>query len=395
MNPSTRLTDGALVRNATRADIDAVAELLADRGEPDDAVDLRLVAATDEGLAGIGVVEVDGRVVATATLLDEHVRIGSVLLPAGQLELVASATSHEHRGYVRALAAWCHARSSARGHLLQLVYGIPYYYRQFGYREAVQLHPWGPLPELPPAPDDVGVRRATASDVEAMSRLQELTQARFDVAMPHQAECWRWLVERSGSTLWVAERDGAVVGACRSARDGDDTVVAEIATTDADATTALLSTWRAVDQVRVSCRPGVPGLDARHPEHPAADWFLARVADPAAVIEALRPELDGRVAATSPGLTADVLLSFYRSHVRFRVDGGTVGPVTAGGPLQGPVSQGGSGIPPDAVGDLLLGGGVDAVERWHRDAMLGAQRDLLRVLFPPRSADLLSFYLPS
>src|SRR6478752_6206106 len=65
-------------------------------------------------------VVVDGdRVVSTATLLDETVRVGDVVLPAGQVELVATDTAYEGRGLVRALMVWAHDRSRDRGHLLQ------------------------------------------------------------------------------------------------------------------------------------------------------------------------------------------------------------------------------------------------------------------------------------
>jgi predicted acetyltransferase len=49
-------------------------------------------------------VVMDGdRVVATATLLDERVSFGNVQLPAGQVELVATAHGYEGRGLVLAV----------------------------------------------------------------------------------------------------------------------------------------------------------------------------------------------------------------------------------------------------------------------------------------------------
>ena len=136
------LPDGAIVRGARIDDVPAMMEIESDREGEDDAVDLELVANTPGGLASMSVVELDGRVVSIATLLDESVRVGGVVLPAGQVEMVATAKDAEGRGYVRALMERCHELSKARGHVLQVMIGIPNFYRQFGYSYSIPMHPW-------------------------------------------------------------------------------------------------------------------------------------------------------------------------------------------------------------------------------------------------------------
>lgn len=396
MTGSRVLPDGAVVRPLADADLDVVARLVAERGEPDDGEDLRLVAAT-EARDGIGVVERDGQVVATATLLDEDLRIGSVTLPIGQLELVATATQAEHRGYIRALADWCHRRSTARGHLLQVVLGIPYFYRQFGYAPAVPLPSWPAVtaPDRPRGTD--AARQATPADIPAMARLQDQAQRRFDVAMAHQPDCWEWLVARPGSQQWVVERDGQAVGCCRSAHDETDLVVGELAAVDASATDSLLGAVLETAPGRTpwaADRRGIPGLDSWVGGDASHEWLYVRAPDPAVVLEALRPELSRRLQESGRPQPGSVLLSFYRSHLRLDIDEDGASPVTEGGPLQGPVRAGGSGMPPEAFPELVLGG-VDAVVRWHRDVHLGEQEELLRALFPPVTTDVLTFYLPT
>jgi predicted N-acetyltransferase YhbS len=397
---SSDLVAGAALRAAADDDIDVVADLLARRGDPEDADDLRLLAASPVGLDGTAVVELDGRVVATATVLDEQVRVGSVPLPAGQVELVACDESAEHRGYVRALMGWCHRLSQRRGHLLQVMIGIPYYYRRFGYAYSMPMHPVAPLARVPEAPAGFVVRRAGARDVPAMAALQDLEQARFDVAMPHQPACWGWLVARSGSTQWVAERDGRLVATARVVDTGDAAVlVGEVASASPQALRALMAEVAAgAGTVSVVDRGGVPGRALLLGARSRPDWFYARVARPAAVLEALRPDLSARLAvwaAQAGGSpSGEALMSFWESHIRFAYGPDGVGPVTAGGPHQRPVSEGGSGLPPDAIGALLLGCGAAGLEDRFPDAHLGAQRELMLALFPPRSADLLTFYLP-
>ena len=63
--------------------------------------------------------------------------------------------------------------------------------------------------------------------------------------------------------------------------------------------------------------------------------------------------------------------------------------------MQAPISSGGSGLPLDALGSLLFGSGAAGLEDRFPDADLGRQADLMNTLFPPQSADLLTFYLPS
>ncbi len=45
---------------------------------------------------------------------------------------------------------WAHERSAARGHVLQIMIGIPYFYRLFGYEYAIDIPSAHPL-AVPPA----------------------------------------------------------------------------------------------------------------------------------------------------------------------------------------------------------------------------------------------------
>jgi hypothetical protein len=104
--------------------------------------------------------------------------------------------------------------------------------------------------------------------------------------------------------------------------------------------------------------------------------------------------LEERLAASPlAGVTTDLLVSTWERHVRVAITDGQLGSVRPGGPLQRPVSSGGSGLPPDAVGALIFGGARSLEDRFP-DAHLGRQRELMDVLFPPQRADLLTFYLP-
>jgi predicted N-acetyltransferase YhbS len=393
--------DGLRLRTLTLADLPATELLLAERGDPGDAVDLELVVASD-GCAGTAVVVEGERVVSTLTLLDEVVHLDGVALPAGQVELVATDPAYEGRGLVRSLLAWAHDRSRTRGHLLQVMVGIPFFYRQFGYEYAIPMPAWRPLLEVPALPTGPAVRPAETADIPAMRALQERAQSAADVRMGHTDACWGWLVARPGSRLLVAERDGEVVGVARTLPPHEGGVLAELAADDDAAALALAGhAARAAEeggvvvQDRVSLPPGLRLRLGQPAEKP--DWYYARVDRLGPLLAHLAPVLQARLTAGGlGGQDHEVLLSSWRSHVRFRIGPTGFRLVEEGGPEQAPISKGGSGVPPDALASLILGPyGALGLEERLPDCHLGRQRDLMAALFPSRTADLLTFYLPS
>lgn len=400
------LPDGLVLRTARPADVDRIGALLADRGADVDALDHRLaVQDPDLGYAACAVV-VDGeRVVSTALLLDETVRIGDVVVPAGQVELVATDREYEGRGLVRALMGWAHERSAQRGHLLQVMIGIPYFYRLFGYEYAVDMPR---ARTLQTADDDAppsgpSLRRATPGDLPALAALQDAAQSAYDVAMPHPPARRRWLLEHDASTTWALERGGAVVGSVRTTPpDGGTVLVAEPAATDADAADLLLGAVVArFPHVtpRVVHRPlTVTGAawEARlGPADELAEQYYVRVERPEALLDALRPVLTARLRAA--GLDRrEVVLSTFGRHYRMTVaDDGALGPVVVGGPMQDPGAHRAAGVAPTSLADLLLGQrGMHGLARRHPDVYPGPDAELFEALFPPLTADLLTYYLP-
>ncbi|PPK92099.1 acetyltransferase (GNAT) family protein [Kineococcus xinjiangensis] len=401
--PVVHLGGGLELRAGRPADLEQVGALLEARGEPGDATDHRLVVEDPAAGWGSCAVVTDGdRVICTGLLLDETVRVADVHLPAGQIELVATAESHEGRGLVRSLMGWLHERSAERGHLLQVMIGIPYFYRLFGYEYAVDVPRAREFREPPPAAAEPLLRRAGERDVPALASLQESAQAGFDVAVPHSAPRRRWLLAHDTSTTWVLERDGAVVASARTGDPDDGVLVAEPAALDRAAAEDLLRALAAQfpgEALTAVHRPGTAtGTAWEHllaaPDD-LAEQYYARIADPAPVLDALRPVLHRRLVAAGLDRTGDVLLSTFRASYRMAVEPGGLGPVRAGGRLQSPGAAGGAGVAPDQLPALLLGPlGMHGLARRRPDVYPGPDAELFDALFPPLSADLLTYYLP-
>lgn len=405
---SRTLAGGLVLRTAGPADLDQIGALLAGRGQPPDAVDHRLVVEDpDAGWPACAVVVDGDRVVSTATLLDESLWLAGVEIPAGQVELVATDREYEGRGLVRALMDWAHRRSAARGQLVQIMIGIPYFYRQFGYVYAVPIAASRPVRQAPP-PVGPGypVRAATRQDIPAMARLQDAAQSGAGLLMPHSPPCWRWLVDRDGSTQWLVERDGVPVATGRTTPPEEGVLLGEPAAVDPPAAYALLHHALGVagqdpaTRARVVDRPGTVAGSALAaclgPPPERVERYYVRVVDPARLLEHLRPVLSSRLAASPlAGAAGEVVITFFRSHVRFGYQDGEVGPMVAGGTRQWP-GRSGAGVAPDLVAPLLFGpDGFAGLSRSHPDAYAATEVDpLMRALFPPVRADVLTFYLP-
>lgn len=403
------LADGLELRAMRHEDFDRVAALLVARGEDADAVDLRLVVEDeDAGLDSVAVVVDGDRVVSTLTLLDETLYLGGVAIPAGQVELVATDRDYEGRGLVRALMAWAHQRSRERGHLAQVMIGIPYFYRRFGYSYTMPMPLWRTLEGRPAAVPGVEVRRATMADIPAMDALHQTDghqpnghEANTRLRMPHSAACWRWVVARDASHQLVATRDGAIIGTARFTH-GDDPSVGELAAAEPDAAVALLAhCCEAAGDVEllVNERPGTVAGDAVEPLLAKVDdaervrqYYYARVEDFGALLRHLGPLLASRLPADQE--PRELLISSFQSHVRFTIGPAGLTGLTSGGTEQAPGNKGGCGVPPDALPSLVFGPhGALGLERLLPDCYLASQRDLMAALFPPVTSDLLTFYV--
>ena len=96
---------------------------------------------------------------------------------AGLPELVGSDPKYRRRGLVRAQFDVIHAWSAERGHKAQVITGIPYYYRQFGYEMGLALDGGrvGYLPHIPKLDEDKAepyhIRVANEEDIPFISAL--------------------------------------------------------------------------------------------------------------------------------------------------------------------------------------------------------------------------------
>lgn len=401
---------GLELRLAVPTDLQQLGELLVARGEEGDDVDLQLVVEDSPSGWSSTAVVVDGdRIVSTATLIEELPTLRNVPLPVGQIDLVATDTEYEGRGLVRALMGWAHARSAELGHVAQVMLGIPYFYRRFGYTYAVDIADRRVLSRSIPDADEQQtshqVSKAALSDIPDLIRLNDAAQSSAEFRMPHTAERWRWIVQQGGSSTWIVRNTaGVAVASGRTTPPDDDVLLAEVTATDPAGALVLLRQAQSLaeDELKVASRPGVaaetwePLLAAPEVE---GEQYYNRVPDVRRLLDAIRPvfaaRLDeaGMVLADIPDKQI-IVCTFAHSYTIPVIDG-RFGPTVEGGAMQSPGMHGAVAIAPDLIGAAIFGPhGLEGLDRKHPDVYAARNGELMRTLFPPVTSDLLTFYLP-
>ena len=390
------------VRAATAADFDQIVALQKQLNHVEDPRPLQ--GFVDDPEVGIGsfTVAVDGaRLVSSMVLLREELAIGGVTVPAAEVGYVATDAEYQNQGLVRRQFDLAHEWSDGRGDLVQLIAGIAYFYRLFGYEYAIEMPAVRlVLPGREPAmPSGWTVRPAAPDDVDAVLALQQTARHAADVTSTHASPRWKKAVlENRGATV-VAEREGNVHGVASigGGPPGVGDGVSMLRGLAGDRRSAVMALVAASKEggkpVAIQRRPGTLGDEVLAPmcvEHSRSYAWYVRTPDPVALIDRLRPVLDDRLASSPFADTSTrLLISLYRSSIMLSIDAGRVVGVESGGPEQDPTDRGGAGVAPDLVATLLLGRyGARWLEARYDDVQLGATAPLMDVLFPAAVVDL-------
>jgi hypothetical protein len=195
----------------------------------------------------------------------------------------------------------------------------------------------------------------------------------------------------------VAEVGGQVAGWTRlfdHPRDDRMSLLPSVATTPAVATTLVRAALdRAGDHLLVAFdSPGTAFSEVLH-EHghgfEVGHGFYARIPDPVAVLDRLRPVLSERLSRSRyAGDDGEIDISLYVVGVRLRYAGGVVTAVEPAPPLENPLDGTGIGIAPDWFAALVFGRwGASALAERVDDVLLGPHAEIMDVLFPRRPAD--------
>jgi hypothetical protein len=364
------LGEGLVLRRATPADVEALAEFnaAAQADPPGYAPDRHSRIWTRE-LAGGGhpraragdfaiVDDTRRRRIASSTaLLSHRFRFEGVDLDVGQPELVGTHPDYRRRGLVRELFDVVHAWSEERGQQVQVIDGIPWFYRQFGYEFALDRLVGCRVErsDVPSAEGAVGYRArpASAHDVPLLGALYDRRCDRHTFSCVRDESFWRYeLCERDPMSyarreLRILETESGVpvaafgyypilIGGGLFAtflevdeRASWSAVLPAILGALRDAAESM-QTRDAADFERL-----VLFLGAEHPAYRVLQaevrpWrrpsaYYVRVPDPVGLLQRLAPALERRLAGSAlAGHTGSIELSFYRDGVRLVLEAGRI-----------------------------------------------------------------------
>jgi hypothetical protein len=147
-----------------------------------------------------------GSIVSSTCLIGQRFSYEGVEFDAGLPELVGTHPDYRRRGLVREQFEVLHRWSEERGHLMQAITGIPYYYRRFGYEMAVYMG-WGRRIYVQDVPRKVSkadgeersprsyhLRPANAADARFLSDMDHRARERYLLASSRDESLWRYEV---------------------------------------------------------------------------------------------------------------------------------------------------------------------------------------------------------
>lgn len=399
---ATSLPGGLVLRSATADDVEDIAGLAAGVFGPEDEIGVRAQLADPRvGPPRFTVVTDADRVVSSLCLMSRRLRLSDVELAAGQVEYVLTDPSYRRRGLVRTQMDVVHRWSAERGDVAQVIEGIPYLYRRFGYEYALALPrwwvpAWDEAPTMPPGHE---VRAAAEADVPALRRLLDGAHAASDVVVLRDDLDWLELLRDPRIQVVVAVAGGEVRGWAWLLPAHGRLILRDVLLATADAGRALVAHAAPLagpHRLRLVDRPGtilsglLADIGAPSPEAPYARYV--RVADPIALLERLRPVLSARLAA-SPFAhdRGELVLTLYTATVALDYDRGEVTAIRPVPVVEDPGEDRDDeiGVPPDLAATLLFGRyGARGLADRHDDVRLGTRSALADVLFPRLQADI-------
>jgi hypothetical protein len=418
-----KLPGGLVLRTATRADIEPLADFNA-RVHDDES---HRVGTFDELGGGhptlrlhhqLLVEEPSTRaIVSAAYLLPQRWRLESVELPVGQIEAVGTDPAYRRRGLSRIVIEGLHAMADGDGDLLTAISGVSYLYRTFGYEYAVETAGFRDLPAdrvaaLTGAP---GTRTARLGDADALVAIRTGWTDTLDLVYVAEADRFRYDI--GGHSRGSYADTGFVV-----ATDGDDRPIAYARWSPEDdsegyvgvsemvlgagsdpASTAhalVASVLAAATERLGSDRAGVrlwlgsqnqiyeALAGALEPLWRPYAWYV-RIPDLSALLRAIGPVLQSRLAASAlAGFGGSLTVDRFVETVRLDFEDGRLAAVTSAPPRETDGPRGDLAIPPLLFAQLVLGYRTIAELRaiypdvWYRPAALG----LIEALFPRLSA---------
>jgi GNAT superfamily N-acetyltransferase len=345
-------------------------------------------------------------IISTTCLIPWHCRYEDISLKVAMLELVATHPEYRGRGLIREQIKLFHRRVIERGFDLIVVWGIPNFYRQFGYGYALDLQSADALP-VPAIPSMAKGERSkytlhkpSLSDVHLLAKLYDSAMSSLQLYDVRSLEYWRFLLRRMKFPVQIVERnsDGKCIGyfCLQDLEDKAGIKVFEHAIFSSDAAMFVLQKLKAEYDGEIQLGWPVSsslvslGRSLGSKPLPPYQWFV-RIPSVIDLLKKISPVLEGRLSQSHlTDFTAEVRLNLYHEAFLIEFQKGKIVNIKSIGFLDSSVGAEGGDInlPIDVFVRLVLGYRKldDMRDAWPDIKVRPAFHPLLNVLFSRMSS---------
>lgn len=305
-----------------------------------------------------------GKIVSTLNLISQRWTYEGIEFGVGRPELVGTLPEYRRRGLIRTQMDVVHAKSAARGEMVQAITGIRWYYRQFGYEMAINLGGgreffWQrPSNGKPVETESYQMRPATLQDIPRLMELYAVMAQHTLIQRVRDAALWEYEIAQTHPESPYAIRpqmietpDGEVVAYAEFYAWDNAYIVREFCVQPGHSWRAVgLFLTRALKAKSEAINPGRAkpidhvsfALNEAHPlyhalgrqleqQRPPYAWYV-RVPDLSAFLRHIAPALEHRLAqSVMAGHTGKLRLSLYRQRLELGWENGrlqTIAPYT-------------------------------------------------------------------
>ncbi|MFC1715544.1 GNAT family N-acetyltransferase [Candidatus Poribacteria bacterium] len=305
-----------------------------------------------------------GKIVSYMGLISQNWLYGGVPFKCGQVESVVTDPEYRRRGLVRKQLEVIHELSNARGELMQVIWGIPWYYRMFGYEYAMDsalgrlCHVYKHhIPELKDNEVEPYILRpVTAQDYSFLRQIYEQSVTRHQFSAVKTDRDWDFYIrgrssESMTSCQWLIIEDANCerIGYLnyQNANVKRQIVIFQLELSRGYGYTDVMPSllrglWRIGSKISSRSEdgdvfsrirfvlgrkhPGFAALpqDVAHIDSDTPVWYI-RIPDIVAFLNHVKPALEANLVGTAAeGYTGELKINFFRSGLQMQFDLGRV-----------------------------------------------------------------------
>ncbi len=347
-----------------------------------------------------------GQIVSTTCTFPWEVQFENLRLQAAMLEMVLTHPAYRRLGLVRRQVDYFHQDAVERHADFTMIWGIPYYYRQFGYTYCMEGETADLLPacRIPEATQDgapgIRVRPVEISDIPILDTFYNQSLQGVDIWIARTTVFWQYLIQWARYPIQVIEESerGNVLGYAVSVHSPRKVQILESSFDNVRTALAYLGYLKTLNVPEIGLAWPETGVLAKAARSlgshvcQGGQWLL-RLPEAGKFIWKIRPLVDGRLArAGLQSLQQDLVINLYHQAWKLTLEQGRLVEVQSLGFVNAAMGSDGGDlcIPPDAFVRLVFG--FRSLEQlqdaWPDILIKPEKRWLVEVLFPRLRAHL-------